>query len=147
VSDTTPPSDTGSLPLADTDQLDAAQLRRFYDPQARLVLSYRGEDFEVTPKMRVFVLGRGSQADLSVDAPCVSRQHARVIYRQGKFVLIDQSKNGSYVRQAGASELCLLQQDEFPLTTAGVIGLGQSTTTPGEFAIRYRCERCSPQFP
>ena len=99
--------------LPDTEQVDVARLRELYNPDARLILSYRGQDFEVAPQMRVFVLGRGSQAELSVDARSVSRQHARIIYRQGKFVLIDQSKNGTYVRQAGASEVCLLQEDEF----------------------------------
>jgi hypothetical protein len=132
--------------LPDTEQVDVARLRELYNPDARLILSYRGQDFEVAPQMRVFVLGRGSQAELSVDARSVSRQHARIIYRQGKFVLIDQSKNGTYVRQAGASEVCLLQEDEFPLTSAGVIGLGESTGRASEDLIRYRCERCSPGF-
>lgn len=132
--------------LAETEQVDVSRLRNMFNPDARLVLSYRGQELEMSPDMRVFVFGRSPESDLIVDSAAVSRQHARIIYRKGKFVIVDQSRNGTFVRQAGASEVCLLKDDEFPLTSAGVIGLGQTTRLPSDDLIRYRCERCSPEI-
>ncbi len=132
--------------LPDTVQVEVGKIRALYNPDARLVLSYRGQDFEMAPDERVFVLGRSPESNIIVDATCTSREHARVVYRKGKFVLVDQSTNGTFVRQAGASEILLVQDDEFPLTSAGVIGLGQSTKGSADDLIRYRCERCSPVF-
>lgn len=134
----------GALP--ETEQVDVSRLRNLFNPDARLVLSYRGQEIEMSPEMRVFVFGRSPESDLVVDSVAVSRQHARIIYRKGKFVIVDQSRNGTFVRQAGASEVCLLKDDEFPLTSAGVIGLGQTTRLPSDDLIRYRCERCSPEI-
>lgn len=131
--------------LPATEQVDASVLRALYNAEARLVLSHRGQDYEMAPDMRVFVLGRSPDCELVVSTAATSRQHARIIYRKGKFVLIDQSTNGTFVRQAGASEVCLLKDDEFPLTSAGVIGLGQTTRLPSDDLIRYRCERCTPE--
>ncbi|MGD8498330.1 MAG: FHA domain-containing protein [Chromatiales bacterium] len=132
--------------LPDTVQVEVGKVRALYNPDARLVFSYRGEDIEMAPDMRVFLLGRSPESNIVVDATCTSREHARVVYRKGKFVLVDQSTNGTFVRQAGASEILLVQDDEFPLTSAGVIGLGQSTQGSADELIRYRCERCSPVF-
>lgn len=132
--------------LPATQEVDASKLRALFNPEARLILSHRGRDYEISPETRVFVIGRSPDSDLVVDSAATSRQHARIIYRTGKFVLVDQSKNGTYVRQAGGGEVCLLSQDEFPLTTAGLIGLGQSTGTPSDDHVRYRCERCSPEL-
>ena len=44
---------------------------------------------------------------------------------QGKFVLIDQSTNGTYVRLQGNDEICLLNGEELPLVGEGLISLGR----------------------
>lgn len=132
--------------LAATEQVDASRFRVLFNPEARLILSHRGRDYEISPQTRVFVIGRSPECDLVVDSGPTSRKHARIIYRTGKFVLIDQSKNGTYLRQAGGVEVYLLGEEEHPLTTAGLIGLGQTTGSPSDDHIRYRCERCSPEL-
>ncbi len=62
-------------------------------------------------------IGRDVRADVVLDAPGVSRQHAVITWRNGYYTLTDTSQNGTWVRYArGASTLhvlhnvCLLEQ-------------------------------------
>lgn len=70
--------------------------------------------------------GRAPDCDVVVDNPRVSRQHARIELRRDKFVLVDESSNGTYVRFNGRDEL-LLRREELVLYGSGSIGFGGST--------------------
>jgi len=125
--------------LAATDEVNVEYLQELLRSRARLELEFRGERVEVHPAQRVFVIGRGEEADLRVDVPTVSRNHARFVFRNGKFVLIDSSRNGTFVRPEGGDEVCLMEQEEFPLSGTGVIGLGELTTSGSDLLIFYTC--------
>jgi adenylate cyclase len=84
-------------------------------------------------------MGRGDQNELVVRNSLVSRLHARVEFRRGKFVLIDQSVNGTFVRKNGGDEL-LVRRDELVLEGTGVIGLGQALEPDQPDAIVYKLE-------
>ncbi|WP_162141821.1 FHA domain-containing protein [Halorubrum ezzemoulense] len=50
-------------------------------------------------------IGRGDQADVTIDGPStVSRTHATVEYTTDGWVLIDQSSNGSFIRESESQE-------------------------------------------
>ena len=87
------------------------------------------------------LIGRSDECDLIVSHPFASRIHARVVYRLGKFVLIDQSKNGTYIRPEGSEEVCLNEQEEYPLVCTGEVGLGQPVDAAGDEVIQYRLEQ------
>jgi adenylate cyclase len=70
------------------------------------------------------VLGRSASAEVTVDETLASRQHASVEYRKGKFFLIDQSLNGTYVLHADSSE-SFIRREEMSLTGQGKISLGR----------------------
>ncbi len=127
-----------------TEQADASDIRTLFNPDARLVLSMQGIEREMSPDMRVFTVGRSEECELTVAGSPVSRVHARIVYRRGKFVLIDQSRNGTFVRPDGMSEVCLLEEDEYPLTSSGFIGLGQTTNLESDYVIRFDCRDCQP---
>ena len=109
-------------------------------PEAgRLVLKVGVAEAVVDADHAAAGMGRGDQNELIVRNSLVSRLHARVEYRRGKFVLIDQSVNGTFVRKNGGQEL-LVRRDELILEGAGTIGLGQALN-PGEpDAISYNLE-------
>ena len=65
--------------------------------QARLRLRFRDSEIELDQNRRVVTIGRGQQNDLVIPDEFASRVHLRVEFRHGKFVLSDQSTNGTFV--------------------------------------------------
>lgn len=71
------------------------------EPSTLLALDWTAEPHEL-------VIGRSSQCDIVVTDPTVSRRHARLILRDGKWILQDlASTNGSHLngRRVGRCEL------------------------------------------
>lgn len=85
-------------------------------------------------------IGRDKDNDLVIDSHFASRVHARVYAREGHFMLVDQSSNGTYVLADGNSAEILLRREEAVLGERGWIGLGNSATRHGDHALRYRVE-------
>jgi adenylate cyclase len=84
------------------------------------------------------VVGRGKDCEFSVSSKLASRQHARIEYRRGKFVLIDQSTNGTYVRTQDGKEV-YLRREELPLWGSGVFSLGQALDKDEHELIYFLC--------
>ena len=103
-----------------------------------LHLIYQGENKTMTKNSQSFVLGRSSTNDLVIQAPLVSRVHAYCVYRRGKFILIDQSTNGSFVKAGEGGEI-YLRREEIPLVGRGLIGLGETTGRDNQQIIQYIC--------
>jgi predicted component of type VI protein secretion system len=124
-----------------TDEVHVGLFQELLHSKARLEIGYQGKTFEMIPAQRVFVIGRNDENELMADAPTVSRTHARIIFRNGKFILIDQSTNGTFVRANGSDEICLMSEEEFPLSGSGVIGLGEMTVgSNSDHLIHYSCK-------
>jgi adenylate cyclase len=101
-----------------------------------LKLTWRGRTWDMGEQLNSLVAGRDPAADIVLPGDKVSRQHARIFLRRGKFVLADQSANGTYVLMKHRAEI-LLNREEFVLLGAGSIGLGQSVADIGEDAIHF----------
>ena len=84
----------------------------------------------------VVSIGRGEQNDLVVPLDCVSRVHARIEFRRGKFILIDQSTNGTYVFSPVHNDV-YLHLDELSLEGYGLIGLGRRPDPDSEEKIYF----------
>jgi adenylate cyclase len=102
----------------------------------RLHLRYRASELMVTADTFFVLLGRDRSCNLVVDADLVSRVHARIEYRRGKFVLIDQSTNGTFVTPQDRQQV-YLRREEMPLTGCGSIGLGQAPRADGANVVHY----------
>ena len=85
--------------------------------------------------IRHLVIGRSKGADIQVDEVMASRLHARLEYRRGKFFLIDQSTNGTYVRLNGEERF--VRREEILLSGAGVISLGRTLAEAGDAAVHF----------
>ena len=105
---------------------------------ARLLLKHRGMTFEVLPDSRVFTLGRGERNNLVVDQDLVSRSHAEIEFRQGRFILVDGSTNGTYLLLENGSRF-FVQREEFTLHDRGIICLGQVVVEGDPDLIYYDC--------
>lgn len=81
-------------------------------------------------------IGRAETCDLVVGSPLASRVHARIESRRGKFVLIDQSTNGSYVRTEDGN-VVYLRREELPLWGSGIISLGEDFGEDSSHVIAF----------
>jgi len=71
-------------------------------------------------------IGRVRHVDFVVNDPRVSREHARIDWRNGSVVLVDISTYGSCVRFSGAGADLLLRREECVLHGRGEIALAAS---------------------
>ena len=104
--------------------------------RSRLELSFAGSAFRVDIDRPSATLGRQTHNDIVVNDNRVSRSHARIEYRRGKFVLIDQSTNGTFILIQGKKSV-QIKRDEMPLLGSGVIGLGREVTPDSAMAVHF----------
>lgn len=97
------------------------------DAAHRLTATFGGTSIELNGQRPVLQMGRGSENEFVILDPLASRMHARIELRRDRFVLIDQSLNGTFVHMQGRDEL-VLKRDEIALAGSGLIALGKSTT-------------------
>ena len=105
---------------------------------SRLILEHRGKRVELVPSAQPFTMGRGERNNLVVDRDLVSRSHADIQFRQGKFVLADHSTNGTYLLLDNGARF-FVRREEFALHDRGVISLGQVVLDNNPDLIRYQC--------
>jgi adenylate cyclase len=81
-------------------------------------------------------IGRLAENDLILCYPRVSRKHAKIENRQGKFVLVDTSSNGTYVKIGDLDTIHVLQ-DEILLIGKGTISPGRIAASSSPGAIHF----------
>ena len=81
-------------------------------------------------------IGRQDDSGLVLNRGYVSRQHATVYLRDGKFVLKDQSANGTYLVPEGGTKL-LLRREETLLHGSGHIYFGVSPEDKDAEPVHY----------
>jgi adenylate cyclase len=81
-------------------------------------------------------IGRLPANDLVLKYAGVSRMHAKVEHRRGKFVLIDASSNGTYIYMTNRDTV-YLKHDELQLYGEGIICPGRTATPNSPGAIHF----------
>ena len=81
-------------------------------------------------------IGRDLGCDLVVTTALASRQHARCEWRRGKYILVDQSTNGTYVSMPNSQDI-YLRREEVVLQGSGTISLGKTRADSDEAEIIY----------
>jgi class 3 adenylate cyclase len=104
-------------------------------PRHTLTLRY-GEQQKQVDTGSSMILGRAETCDFIVLSPLASRIHARIEYRRGKFILIDQSTNGTYVWTADGKEV-FLRREELPLWGMGFLSLGEPAREGASHRIAF----------
>jgi len=119
--------------------------RKSPDSTDEMLLCYRGQSLRVNKERRSVVLGRGETCDLVVQNGLASRQHLRIELHFGKFVLADQSTNGTQIRFDDGNTVRLGRGEEMILRGTGSISLGQThAENPGEsveFSVNGQTQR------
>ena len=94
---------------------------------------------EISSESDSISIGRDDTCDLVVITELASRKHAHCELRRGKFVLVDQGTNGTYVSSGGEEEV-YLRREEMVLRGKGSISLGKPVAeTATDELIHFEC--------
>jgi adenylate cyclase len=102
----------------------------------KLTVTFGSATLEVGHRRPVIHMGRAPDNEIVVPHAVASRVHARIEYRRGRFILVDQSLNGTYLNPHGGAEVAL-RREEIALEGSGFISLGKSAATQRELCVRF----------
>jgi adenylate cyclase len=104
-------------------------------------LRLRTEDREllVDERHSSVTIGRAEDNDVVVKGNLISRLHARIEISRNKFVLVDQSTNGTFVQTTDGEE-AFVRRDSLQIKGQGMIGLGRLPEPGSPQTIRFNCE-------
>jgi len=118
-------------------ETQVTRTRRFPE---RLLLRYGDRQVTVDAARTGAILGRGDACEIVVNHKLASRQHARVEFSLGRFVLVDLSVNGTYVRLSDGAPVRLLRENLI-LRGSGIISLGQPIVGETPNQVRFEVAR------
>jgi class 3 adenylate cyclase len=102
-----------------------------------LRLKYRDREIIRRRDTESITMGRAPDCSLVIASSRASRNHCTIERRHDKFVLVDQSTNGTYVTAEVGTEI-LLQREEFRLGEHGWITFGEPRAEAEE-VVEYFC--------
>jgi len=105
----------------------------------QVTLSFKDSVVVVNENRKSINIGRADDNDLVIKGNLISRIHARVEMRRGKFILVDQSTNGTFLENAQGNEK-FVRRDSTELTGEGIIGLGRAAKPGMPLGIHYVCD-------
>jgi len=119
---------------ADLTSLSTRPVRR----EAHIRLRHGSRDIELGETHPSLTLGRDPQNDVVIADPMASRMHARIERRRDKFVLVDQSSNGTYVTIDGEPEI-ELRREEMILRGRGRLCFGHARSADAGEILTFSC--------
>lgn len=124
---------------SDVTRVATELLSRSITRPTKLRLSCGDEVLEIGSESDSISIGRDESCDLIVNTALASRKHAYCELRRGKFVLVDQGTNGTYVSSSGEDEVYLRRED-MVLRGSGSISLGKPVAdTAAAELIHFEC--------
>jgi adenylate cyclase len=105
----------------------------------RLRLRANDRDLVIDEQHSSITIGRAEDNDVVIKGNLISRLHARIEISRNKFVLIDQSTNGTFVQTADGEE-SFVRRDSLQIKGEGSIGLGRLPEQDSPQTIRFVCE-------
>jgi adenylate cyclase len=105
----------------------------------RLKLRCQDKELMLDETHSSITIGRAEDNDIVIKGNLISRLHARIEINRNKFVLIDQSTNGTFV-QTDDGEESFVRRDSLQIKGEGMIGLGRLPEADSPQTIRFECE-------
>jgi adenylate cyclase len=105
----------------------------------RLRLHYHGVELLLNDARPGINIGRAEENDLVIKGNLISRLHARIEFSRNKFMLVDQSTNGTFVLSQSGEE-SFVRRDSVQLKGEGMIGFGKTPDASSPQHVRYVCE-------
>jgi predicted component of type VI protein secretion system len=102
-------------------------------------LRFQGQEIVVDDGRANIAIGRAEENDVVIKGNLISRLHARIELSRNKFLLIDQSTNGTFVTTREGEE-AFVRRDSMQLKGEGLIGFGRVPETGSALSLRFVCE-------
>jgi adenylate cyclase len=122
--------------LANLTQVPVRNRAPLADTILRLLVNERTVEVRPGPGVQDITLGRDPENFMTVPGEAVSRRHATIEVRSGKFYLRDHSTNGTYLRSGGEVPIHV-RRESVPLRRSGDISLGVEFETAGPWVLHY----------
>ncbi|MGC4027562.1 MAG: adenylate/guanylate cyclase domain-containing protein [Steroidobacteraceae bacterium] len=123
-----------------TSMLPSIALTGGYDRRVqRLRLILPDREVVIEEARPRIAIGRADENDLVVRGNLISRVHARIELNRNKFLLIDQSTNGTFVHTVDGEE-SFVRRDSMQIKGEGTIGLGKVPEADSPQTVRFVCE-------
>jgi len=103
-----------------------------------IILTYADNKYTIPNTTTSYILGRGGDCELIIKGELISRHHSKIEHRRGKFIITDQSTNGTFVRTIEGREI-FLRREELSLFGSGHISLGKEVDYADSSLIQYQC--------
>ncbi len=110
-----------------------------YDLAQNLRLSYNNTRHNLKVDTTSFFLGRNKDCEMVVSGELISRYHCKIEHRRGKFVITDQSTNGTFIMTQEGQDV-FLRREELTLFGTGLISLGRKVDRNDDNLIQFFCE-------
>jgi len=105
----------------------------------RLKLRFQDRELFLDEARPNVTIGRAEDNDVVIKGNLISRIHARIEVNRSKFVLIDQSTNGTFVQTSDGEE-SFVRRDSLQIKGEGMIGLGKLPEGESPQTIRFVLE-------
>jgi hypothetical protein len=127
------------------DEADATRMRTVTPTapaagEKKLQLTFGDKSVLLFTEGKTLTLGRSAECSLVVATGFASRLHAKVVMRRGRFVLADESTNGTYIMPGGVgsgSQEVFIKREEFLLPDKGVFSLGQTCSAADAKFVQF----------
>ena len=105
----------------------AQHIQQIAQANVSIVLKFNAEErlYTDSDMSSAISIGRDKSCDITIDAKFASRSHVNLEFRRGKFVLVDHSTNGTFVK-LNDQETIFIRREELPLIGDGYISLGEN---------------------
>lgn len=104
-----------------------------------LRLRFQDQEILLDEQHPNITIGRAEDNTIVVKGNLISRLHARIEISRHKFVLVDQSTNGTFVQTVDGEE-AFVRRDSLQIKGQGTIGLGKLPDDDSRETIRFICE-------
>jgi len=104
--------------------------------KSRMMVKYQNIMIHINEDRKQVSMGRLKKNDISIVKDHVSRVHTTIKYENGKYILTDQSRNGTYVHIQGRQGI-FVKRKILLLSSSGIIGLGGKVTSESSEAIHF----------
>jgi class 3 adenylate cyclase len=117
-------------------RIGTQQFRKPALSRQELMLRHETQVITISEQRRSAILGRSEDSDMAIIDSLASRQHARIEFNFGKFLLTDHSVNGTFVRFSDG-QVIELNHQQIVLHGAGAISLGRNFEEAAGDVIEY----------
>lgn len=100
-------------------------------------IRFQGQSFVLDRQFPQLKIGRQAMNNIVIPQPYVSKNHAVISFKNGKFVIADTSSNGTFLRMDDGARL-FIHHDETALLGAGSIFCGKDVGLNPDEIIAYR---------